>query len=57
MLNAAKQLFLAHGYDATSMDAVARQATVTKQMVYRYFPSKANLSATLIQREKQKNAA
>ncbi|WP_316349037.1 helix-turn-helix domain-containing protein [Desulfuromonas acetoxidans] len=57
MLNAAKQLFLAHGYDATSMDTVARQATVTKQMVYRYFPSKANLSATLIQREKQKNAA
>jgi AcrR family transcriptional regulator len=42
---AALDLFLQQGYAATSMDAVAAQAGVTKQTVYRYYPSKDKLFA------------
>lgn len=40
---AAKKLFLTEGYRSSSMDRVATQAGVTKQTVYRYFASKAEL--------------
>jgi AcrR family transcriptional regulator len=40
---AAKKLFLTEGYRATSMDRVATTAGVTKQTIYRYFASKAEL--------------
>jgi TetR/AcrR family transcriptional repressor of mexJK operon len=43
IVQAALDLFLAQGYAATSMDAVASQAGVTKQTVYRYYPSKEEL--------------
>lgn len=49
ILAAAEQLFLAQGYGATTMDAIAREARVTKQTVYRYFPSKQALFTRLIQ--------
>lgn len=39
----AKKLFLTEGYRSSSMDRVATQAGVTKQTVYRYFASKAEL--------------
>ncbi|WP_316861816.1 TetR/AcrR family transcriptional regulator [uncultured Cohaesibacter sp.] len=45
---AAERLFLSHGYEGTTMDAVAEEAGVTKQTVYRYCPSKADLFAGLI---------
>lgn len=48
IVNSAKVLFLGRGYAATSMDKVAEKAGITKQTVYRYFPSKADLfKATL----------
>jgi len=40
ILQAATRLFLKHGYLATTMDAVAEKAKVTKQTVYAYYASK-----------------
>ncbi|MGE4554467.1 MAG: TetR/AcrR family transcriptional regulator [Desulfovibrionaceae bacterium] len=48
ILLAAEGVFLSDGYVGASMDRIARQAGVTKQTVYRYFPSKEALfQATL----------
>jgi TetR/AcrR family transcriptional regulator of autoinduction and epiphytic fitness len=43
ILSAAKDTFLADGYEAASMDEIASLAKVTKQTVYRYYPSKIEL--------------
>ena len=51
MLDAAFELFLEHGYDGTSMEAVARAAGVTKPVVYDCFGSKEELFTALLQRE------
>lgn len=48
---AAWQLFLEHGFSATSMDAVAKAAGVSKATLYSYFPSKEALFAALITAE------
>jgi TetR/AcrR family transcriptional repressor of mexJK operon len=48
ILDAATDLFLAQGYGAVSMDAVARVADVSKATLYKYFASKAALFATII---------
>ena len=48
ILAAAERLFLSLGYIGTTMDAVAIEAGVTKQTVYRYFPSKVSLFSALI---------
>lgn len=40
ILKAAQEIFLTEGYVQTSMDNIAAKAQVTKQTVYRYFPSK-----------------
>jgi AcrR family transcriptional regulator len=45
---AARRLFLEFGFAATSMDAVAREANVSKATLYSYFPSKEALFANLI---------
>ncbi len=37
VLDAAASLFMAHGYGAVSMDAVARAAGVSKATLYAYF--------------------
>jgi len=50
IVQAALDLFLAQGYAATSMDAVASQAGVTKQTVYRYYPSKEELFSAVMAR-------
>lgn len=48
VLSASQSLFLADGYERTSMDTVAKESGVTKQTLYRYFPSKIALfQATL----------
>lgn len=48
ILTAAKAIFLSEGYTATSMDVIAAEAKLTKQTLYRYFPSKFELfQATL----------
>lgn len=48
MIDAAEQLFLLHGYGATSMDAVARLASVSKATLYAHFTSKDLLFATIV---------
>jgi TetR/AcrR family transcriptional repressor of mexJK operon len=48
VVDAAEQLFLAHGYGAVSMDAVARTAAVSKATLYAHFASKDQLFATIV---------
>jgi TetR/AcrR family transcriptional regulator of autoinduction and epiphytic fitness len=43
ILTAAKEEFLTTGFEAASMDRIASLSQVTKQTVYRYFPSKIEL--------------
>jgi TetR/AcrR family transcriptional repressor of mexJK operon len=43
ILPAASRLFTQRGLDGTTMDAVAAAAGVSKQTLYRYFPSKEQL--------------
>ncbi len=54
---AAKDLFLAQGYGLTSMDTLAQTAGVTKQTVYRYYPSKETLFAAVMQAIRQSDLA
>ncbi len=49
ILAAAKSIFLSEGYTSTSMDSVAAQAKMTKQTLYRYFPSKLDLFHATLQ--------
>lgn len=50
ILKAAQDVFLSEGYLPASMDKIAKQAQVTKQTIYRYYPSKTELfEATLRQ--------
>ncbi len=48
VVDAAQTLFLAHGYGAVSMDAVARTANVSKATLYAYFASKDELFASIM---------
>jgi TetR/AcrR family transcriptional repressor of mexJK operon len=48
MLLAAAELFIAQGYGAVSMDAVARAAGVSKATLYAHFASKDALFATIV---------
>jgi TetR/AcrR family transcriptional regulator, mexJK operon transcriptional repressor len=48
VLEAATSLFMAHGYGAVSMDAIARAAGVSKATLYAHFTSKDQLFATII---------
>ncbi len=45
---AARKLFLAHGFAGTSMDAVTAEAGVSKQTLYRYFPTKVALLGDIL---------
>jgi AcrR family transcriptional regulator len=51
VLDAAFALFLEHGFEGTSMDAVARAAGVSKPVVYDCFASKEELFTALLRRE------
>jgi TetR/AcrR family transcriptional repressor of mexJK operon len=55
VLNAAKTVFLRDGYGATSMDAVAREAGVSKATLYAHFTSKDNLFAAVVAGECQRH--
>jgi AcrR family transcriptional regulator len=54
VLDAALELFLEHGYDGTSMQAVADQAGVTKPVVYACFAGKDELFRALLAREESR---
>lgn len=48
ILKAATELFMERGFAGTSMDAVAKQAGVSKQTVYSHFDKKENLFSASI---------
>jgi TetR/AcrR family transcriptional repressor of mexJK operon len=50
IVQAALDLFLMQGYAETSMDAVANEAGVTKQTVYRYYSSKEELFTAVMEK-------
>ena len=50
ILDAAERIFAAKGFDATTMDEIAREAEFTKRTVYGYFPGKAEIFAAVTTR-------
>lgn len=54
VLDAAFELFLDHGYEGTSMEAVARAVGVTKPVIYACYPSKEELFNALLRREEDR---
>jgi TetR/AcrR family transcriptional regulator, mexJK operon transcriptional repressor len=51
ILDAARALFFAHGFDGVAIEAVAAQAGVSKVTVYGHFASKEALLAAVVERE------
>ncbi len=51
LVDAARELFARDGYDATSLDAVATRAGVTKGAVYHHFDGKQQLFEAVFSRE------
>ncbi len=49
IIRAAEEVFLSEGYQLANMDKVAQKAQMTKQTLYRYFPSKLQLFEALLQ--------
>jgi len=47
-LNVAKKVFAQNGFQATTMDDVAREAGFTKPILYQYFTSKASLYQEIV---------
>lgn len=43
LLDVSRKAFIANGFDAVSIDAIARDSGVSKQTIYRYFPDKQAL--------------
>jgi TetR/AcrR family transcriptional regulator, mexJK operon transcriptional repressor len=50
ILDVATELFLAEGYGATSIEAIARRARISKRTFYHRFPDKAALFGAIIHR-------
>jgi TetR/AcrR family transcriptional repressor of mexJK operon len=48
LLSIARQMFVARGYQGTTMDAVAAQAHISKQSLYREYPAKNVLYAAVV---------
>jgi TetR/AcrR family transcriptional regulator, mexJK operon transcriptional repressor len=57
ILVAARRTFLASGYGAASMDAIAREAGASKATVYAYFASKEELFGAVVARDSERYAA
>ncbi|HEU0191246.1 MAG TPA: TetR/AcrR family transcriptional regulator [Mycobacterium sp.] len=51
MLDAAVQMFSINGYHETSMDSIARAASISKPMLYLYYGSKEELFGACLDRE------
>ncbi len=56
VLDGARKVFLADGFDGASMNEIARIAGVSKGTLYVYFDSKEELFAALIREEKREQA-
>ena len=50
VVEAATRAFLTHGYEASSMDAIAADANVSKRTVYNHFPGKRELFQAVVSR-------
>ncbi|HOZ25340.1 MAG TPA: helix-turn-helix domain-containing protein, partial [Thermomonas sp.] len=48
ILDAAKRMFVAHGFDGVSMDQIASEAGVSKLTVYSHFGDKESLFAEAV---------
>jgi TetR/AcrR family transcriptional regulator, mexJK operon transcriptional repressor len=51
VLRVASDYFLSHGYKGTSINAMARDAGISKESIYRYFSSKKKLFEAVILKE------
>ena len=56
ILAAAQRTFLASGFGAASMDAIAREAGASKATVYAYFASKEELFGAVVARDSERYA-
>ena len=56
VMDGARKVFLADGFDAASMNEIARVAGVSKGTLYVYFDSKEDLFAALIREEKREQS-
>lgn len=54
VLDAAIKLFVEHGFEGASMDAIAEAAGVSKPVVYDCFPSKDELFNAMLDREEER---
>lgn len=50
VLAAAERLFTTMGYSGTSIEAIAKEAGVGKQTIYRWWPSKSHLAAEIYEK-------
>jgi AcrR family transcriptional regulator len=48
LLDAAQEVFVAHGYHAAAMDDIAERAGVSKPVLYQHFPGKLELYLALL---------
>jgi AcrR family transcriptional regulator len=48
LVERATELFATHGYEELSMSRIAREAGISKALLYHYFPSKSQLFATAL---------
>ncbi len=56
VIDGARAVFVADGYDGASVDAIARAAKVSKATLYSYFPDKRRLFMEIAKRECQRQA-
>lgn len=57
IVDAAREEFCAHGFDATTVDGICRRAKVSKQLLYYYFGSKSDLYTIILKEAAEKTAA
>lgn len=50
VLDAAQQVFMQHGFEGASMEAIALTAAVSKPTLYRYYPNKEGLFIAVLER-------
>ncbi len=51
VLSVASEYFLSHGYQGTSINAMARDSGISKESIYRYFSSKKRLFEAVVAKE------
>ena len=57
LYEAAVELFVQHGYEATTMDDIAQRAVVSRATAFKYFPKKEDLLLEWAARRRQEIAA